>query len=324
MRYPCEGTVHDYAIRYAEKFCNLYSDNYNDFSGYGQAWIDGVRKCLQVSLVPSLRPWVQKTCRDIRQDAFNSHAGCYITPADRAPGICQLSCSDILRSFWLVSFEGGALTSAFLETTSQMWSVMVGCFGDEQLSGCIPDFQSALIISLPLVPISQRLAAATAVVTFIAKRQNWLSNGLRWIPFLDDDSQTDNRRRRETVESDMGTQFIVRVLLADEKILNITNGTVLPTTNGQSLDQAIESLSNAVRNGDLSQIPLVVDDTQITLEISSVGQCIDIMCNSMEVKELARAPEPSNRGSSTVYYKIEVFTIIALTTIMVIVYMLSL
>ena len=201
---------------------------------------------------------------------------------------------------------------------------MVGCFGDEQLSGCIPDFQSALIFSLPLVPVSQRLAAATAVVTFIAKRQNWLSNGLRWIPFLDDDSQTDNRRRRETVESDMGTQFNVRVLLADEKILNITNGTVLPTTNGQSLDQAIESLSNAVRNGDLSQIPLVVDDTRITLEISSVGQCMDIMCNSTEVKELARAPEPSNRGSSTAYYKTEVFTIIALTTIMVIVYMLSL
>ena len=97
-------------------------------------WIDGVRKCLQVALLPSLRPWVQQTCHDIHQleDAFNSHTGCYITPADRAPGICQLSCSDALRSFWLVSFEGGTLTSAFLETTSQMWSVMVGCFGDEQ------------------------------------------------------------------------------------------------------------------------------------------------------------------------------------------------
>ena len=106
---------------------------------------------------------------------------------------------------------------------------------------------------------------------------------------------TDYRRRRETVESDMGTQFNVRVLLADEKVLNITNGTVLPTTNGQSLDQAIESLSNAVRNGDLSQIPLVVDDTQITLEILSVGQCMDIMCNSTEVKEYFNWPQLRNR-----------------------------
>ena len=105
--------------------------------------------------------------------------------------------------------------------------------------------------------------------------------------------------------------------------MNITNGTVLPTTNEQSLDQAIESLSNAVRNGDLSQIPLVVDDTQITLEILSVGQCMDIMCNLMESKELARAPEPSNQGSNTAYHKSQVFAIIALTT-MVIIYVISL
>ena len=190
------------------------------------------------------------------------------------------------------------------------------------LFGCIPDLQYALIfrLGLPILRVPW-LAATTAVMAFVANDQNWLSNGLRWIPFCDDDSQTDNRRRRETVES--GTQFNVRVLLADEKILNITNGTVLPTTNGQSLDQAIESLSNAVRNGDLSQIPLVVNDTQITLEILSVGQCINIMCNSTEVKLLATAPEPSNRGSSTAYHKSQLFTIIILTT-MVTVYVITL
>ena len=108
--------------------------------------------------------------------------------------------------------------------------------------------------------------------------------------------------------------------VADEKILNITNGTVLPTTNGQSLDQAIESLLNAVRNGDLSQIPLVVNDTQITLEILSVGQCINIMCNSTEVKILATAPEPSNPGSSAAYHESQVFAIIALTTMVIVYY----
>jgi hypothetical protein len=61
---------------------------------------------------------------------------------------------------------------------------MVGCFGDVQLSGCIPDFQSALIFSLPIVPLSQRLVAATAVVTFLAKRQNWLSWQMDYAGFL--------------------------------------------------------------------------------------------------------------------------------------------
>ena len=77
VRYPCQGTNNGYAIEYAEKFCNLYSDSYNDFSTEGRAWIDGVCKCLQVALVPSLRPWVSKTCRDNRREAFDSHSGCY-------------------------------------------------------------------------------------------------------------------------------------------------------------------------------------------------------------------------------------------------------
>ena len=80
---------------------------------------------------------------------------------------------------------------------------MVHLLGDEPLSGCIPAFQSALIFSFPILRVP-RLAATTAVVTFVAKLAI-IANGLHWIPFCDDDSQTDNRRRRETVESD--TQF---------------------------------------------------------------------------------------------------------------------
>ena len=134
-----------------------------------------------------------------------------------------------------------------------------------------------------MVPISLRLAAATAVVTFVAKRQNWVPNGLCWIPFLDDE-HSDNRRKRESA---LVSQFDVRMLLAiaDEKILNITNGTVLPTTklNRQTLNQAIENLSNAIRNGDLSQIPLMVNDTQMILGVLSVGQCVDIICTAKNI-----------------------------------------
>lgn len=172
VRYPCEDTNDGYAIRYAEKFCNLYSNNYNDFSGNGRAWIDGVRKCLQVALVPSLRPWVQKTCSDIRRDAFDSHPDCYTNPSNRAPGICALSCSDALNAFWLVVFEGGALFSAPTETATQMWIVMKQCFGEDQLSGCIPDLQSALEFTIKLHPIYQTYAAAAQAVNFLANAQN--------------------------------------------------------------------------------------------------------------------------------------------------------
>ncbi len=52
--YPCEGTEDGYAIEFAKKFCDLYTERLSEFSSQGIMWIDGVRKCLQVVLVPSL------------------------------------------------------------------------------------------------------------------------------------------------------------------------------------------------------------------------------------------------------------------------------
>ena len=65
-RYPCEATSNGYAVKYAEHFCKLYDQNFGKFSPIGRNWVNEVRKCLQVSLVPLLRPWVDDpTCEEI-------------------------------------------------------------------------------------------------------------------------------------------------------------------------------------------------------------------------------------------------------------------
>jgi len=294
MRYQCEGTEHGYAIEYAEKFCGLFSNNYNDFSTDGRNWVDGVRKCLQVVLVPSLRPWIMKTCEDIRRDAFNSHPRCYLTPGSGAPGICELSCADVWRAFWLVNFEGGALTSAPIETGKQMLSVMEGCFGSGPLSGCIPAAQTALILTVSPGRLVTRLSvlAAAKIVNYIAEAQDWNENGFRWFPFLDDDddnSETGNRKKRQ-----ISLEYTnINVLLVDTKALNISNGTTPTQTPRQiDLDQVVEDLANAVSIGLLSEIPLVLNGTEMNLEVFSVEQCMDILCNSTNITELATAPSP--------------------------------
>ena len=298
-RYQCEGTDHGYAIEYAEKFCNLFSNNYNDFSANGRAWVDGVRKCLQVALVPSLRPWVRKTCADIRRDAFNSHPPCYLTPSSGAPGICELWCFDIWRAFWLVNFEGGALSSAPIETGKQMLSVMAGCFNRGPLSGCIPALQTALLIVVPGPRLS--VLAGSKVVNYIARRLNWIENGFRWFPFLNDDDEDDNldmgsRNKRQTTDEYTN----INVLLVDTKVLNVSNGTTsTPTLQNIDLDQAVENLANAVGDGLLSEIPIVLNGTEMNLEVFSVGQCTDILCNSTNVTELATAPPPPPTTLST-------------------------
>ena len=171
VRYPCQGTSHGYAIEFAEKFCNLFSTNYNDFSSHGQSWVYAVRKCLQVELVPtSLRPWVNRTCRELRDIAFNSHTVCYLSPASGAPSVCDLSCADLGKSFWLVFFDGGALQSAPLETMKQMLDIIIGCFAGHSAwltditrprPGCLPmalqtvAFLAVLVSIAILIRLSQ-------------------------------------------------------------------------------------------------------------------------------------------------------------------------
>ena len=292
MRYPCEGTNDGYAIEYAEKFWNLYSDNYNDFSAKGKAWIDGVRKCLQVALVPSLRPWVSKTCGDSLIEAFDSHPGCYINPGSGVTGICELPCLDIWRAFWLVNSptEGNALLSAPIEIGKQMLSVIWGCTS-APLSLCNPSIQTAVVlgVAIPVVGYGIRLITSTGIVRGIAKTLDWVQKGFSWFSFLDDDSDSGNQRKQQLTNE----YTSIKVLLVDAKALNITNGSMSSPTQGQNLNQVIQNLANAVSNGLLSEIPVVLNDTQMTFKVHSVGQCTDILCNSTNITELATAPPSS-------------------------------
>ncbi|CAF1365554.1 unnamed protein product [Rotaria sp. Silwood1] len=103
-KYQCESTEAAYALSYANKFCELYSTSYNKFSENGQTWIDAVRKCLQMKLVPLLRPFITTTCEEIRDTAFKSHTECYVYPkqGDLLLSYCFLNVFDWWRVFWIV------------------------------------------------------------------------------------------------------------------------------------------------------------------------------------------------------------------------------
>ena len=131
LRYPCQYSSECYAIEYAELFCNLFLENYNSFLSSGRMWIDGVRKCLQDTLVELINPPnMNKTCADIKQEAFNSHPSCYISPAPEVSGICSLPWKDVWMIFRLVNFKGGALFSAPVETGLQTLYVTLGCIDE--------------------------------------------------------------------------------------------------------------------------------------------------------------------------------------------------
>ncbi|GAU87245.1 hypothetical protein RvY_00127 [Ramazzottius varieornatus] len=125
-KHPCSGDHASYAIDYGEKFCLMYNDRFELFSAEAQQWIDGVRKCLQVALVPLIRPYYSGSCEDIKRQAFASHAPCYLRPGYGAPSICGLSCSDWMTAFWTVK---GSLVTDFFGTLTGMVKVARGCAG---------------------------------------------------------------------------------------------------------------------------------------------------------------------------------------------------
>ena len=118
-KYPCQGTEADYAVRFAEKYCNLYSNDYRSYSTNAQLWVDTVRKCLQVELVPYIRDYHQLTCPQLKEAAFDSHSPCYVDS-----GMCQLSCDDWLRVFWTIK---GSFVEEPWESLKGMTQVAFSC-----------------------------------------------------------------------------------------------------------------------------------------------------------------------------------------------------
>jgi len=262
-----------------------------------------------------------RTCKDIRKAAFNSHPGCYLNPSSAAPGICQLRCIDAIKIFVLVNFEGGALFSAPIETLTQMWHVIVGCFS-EGLEGCTRGVLTTVIVSLGAsrlpFPLNALLIAGQ-VADFISTELGWESNGFRWFPLGgdDNDNDMDNRRKRQITPDDgeSPNNLTIRIILVDTKDLNISNGTMSQPLSGPTLGQAVETFSEAISGGMLSRIPIVLNDTETVTGILSAGECSDTICNSTNITELATAPPPTTAptgGAKIIHLHYLAFLYIAL------------
>ena len=118
----CTGNHYEYAISYGEKFCKLFTQNTEKFSPKGELWLENVRKCLQMALVPTIEQ-SNVDCKKIRDDAFGSHASCYVNS-----GLCELGFNDwwnIYKLIWtqFIPFYSGD----FVESVKGAFQVGIGC-----------------------------------------------------------------------------------------------------------------------------------------------------------------------------------------------------
>ncbi|KAF8431690.1 hypothetical protein L210DRAFT_2899200 [Boletus edulis BED1] len=84
-RYQCGPD--GYAIGYGQHYCQKFSDNRGMFDAQGQQWMISTMHCLQLALVGDAIDATPPAsdCQALRDQAFASHAGCYISN-----GFCTL------------------------------------------------------------------------------------------------------------------------------------------------------------------------------------------------------------------------------------------
>ena len=293
-KYPCEDTSNAYAIKYAEKFCRLYDDRYSIFSSEGRKWVDAVRKCLQVSLVPILRPWYKLSCKDIRQRAFASHTPCYLNPDKDAPSICDLGFKDFLQIFLTIKRSFIQLDTLW-ESLKGMWNIGTVCatsYVKEALTKQVIKISKIEVknfpnrakrsLSDPLPEADARSRFADQVGSAIAKALKWNTDVMDWLAYPENVTHAD--------DPDISNIIIV---LADIKALGIVS-TSMP---GIDLNQTMEEFASAVAKGTL---PSQVDGHNVW--VKSLASCSDKSCNSARVLAVSDKPPKWHKNSAHFAY----------------------
>lgn len=295
-KYPCEASSNAYAIRYAEKFCKLYDKRYTLFSADGQKWVDGVRKCLQVVLVPLLRPWMKPTCQEIRKTAFASHTPCYLHPGKGVPSICDLGCWEYFKIFWTIKGSFTELDTAW-ESIKGMWNIGSKCGLHSQIRKCLIGRSASpmKVIKLGIEASLERRRRSTdslseadarnrladGVGSAIASTLNWNSDVIDWIAHPANGANSD----------DPGTLHIV-IVLADKKALGIVN-TSTPSVN---FDQTMLEFASAIEEG-----RLLMQVHEFSVWVKSLATCSDKSCDNTQTMVLS-VRSPNWNGAAGIFH----------------------
>ncbi|XP_045175878.1 uncharacterized protein LOC123536618 [Mercenaria mercenaria] len=283
-RYPCKEEGNSYAIDYAEKFCNLYQIHYSEFNYKGQQWIDAVRKCLQVKLVPILRPFVKATCEGIKQTAFDSHPGCYLHPDEGKPSICDIGFANWARVFWTVK---SAVIQDARATFKQMLDVVQGC-GTELLNNGMELIKLKLKQTKDIVQRSLDEIAEN-VSGIISEKMNWFERGIMHFGYPAQDGS--NRKKRATDNDTDIDNFYINILIAarsefDLNAKNISSANV----SAEAIDVA-----KAIENGD---VRVKIEDG---LEFTELSVCSNYNCTETSLQVTPAPPEETeNDGGNHV------------------------
>ncbi|CAF3694495.1 unnamed protein product [Rotaria sp. Silwood1] len=293
-KYSCQGSSTEHLFMYTTIFCNLYIKHKNVFTDRALRWINDGRKCLQVALVPFIRPFVNGTCQEIHDAAFDAFKSCNIKPYPEEGSICDMTRRDWLRAFWMMKSEYSVLTS----TAAYAWlqnalDTFYECQNDPQANDFGHVYQE-FKLTIDLIQTSwnnqinlnknQFDQIAVDIAHRIAKflmapseRWGWYAYG---IPL--------------SIQRSISTykQMTIALLVAD--LPGIINDTLIPPVNITNIEfkELIQKLKNTLVKGDLQ----IQNDNGI-FYVSQMGHCIDMKCHAT-IEDIVAPPYDSKSNSN--------------------------
>ena len=178
-----------------------------------------MRKCLQVELVPIIRPYVNTDCKKIKETAFATHSPCYLAPYPGEPSICDIPLKDWGQVFWTIK---GAFLKEMFATLKGMLSVTLGCTKNALTNALKNAYNDVKEFGMRLLKLTWRkiksigkrsiandpTELANSVAEQLAEQLKWNENGVIWFPFISDSSdyetiENETIENEETIENDV-------------------------------------------------------------------------------------------------------------------------
>lgn len=270
--YPCKEHDAENSVTYAKAFCELYSKHQTELNPTGQRWVDVVRSCLQIELVPIFRPWATGACDRIKTQAFASHGKCYGAQTTNV-SFCSLNLHDQLTIFWTVK---GAFSDGFVEPVNSLWDMFFECVTRRQPSVDSEGYYMALLqifVRKSTFFAENNDRYAGQILDAIAKQQKWEQTGISWFGYKGSFHETIFKENMaETIDlSDLQSvpKFRIDAILGIKHIfdLNYQNVTKVNMTD------IVMSLEYSMDWGDIWL------DSDTPAEVLSINVCGDINCN---------------------------------------------
>lgn len=277
-KYKCKGTDDDYAMEFAIKFCKLYNEYFSWFSSRAQIWVNSVRKCLQVALVPIIRPWCTKSCKEIKQIAFDSHVPCYVRPnrQDLSISICNLNRINLFIVFWTIK-SSLVMKGAVIETLNGVIMTFKDC-AVQFLDSLFTDVNSLLtdvkafsieiftkIQSLfrrrrrALSDFTDVLTLANRIADSIANKLRWSEQGILWFSSVDSNTSLP-----------LSNELLMFVHLADKKTYDLNTN----YTESADIHLIVREFQDKLEKGELK-----ANLEDYSFQPISAKGCLDLQCN---------------------------------------------